>query len=93
VRAALNGVQRAYFCYPISPGLVQAARVARWSGEARSTVGSVSLFSAFNGPPQRRGSGQGNARRNPATGKQIKIPARLRFTSAKALKDSVADAR
>src|SRR5216683_3273030 len=24
VRAALNGVQRAYFCYPISPGLVQA---------------------------------------------------------------------
>src|SRR5260370_14652788 len=24
VRAALNGVQRAYFCYPISPGIVQA---------------------------------------------------------------------
>jgi NAD(P)H dehydrogenase (quinone) len=24
VRAALNGVQRAYFCYPVSPGLVQA---------------------------------------------------------------------
>ncbi len=24
VRAALSGVQRAYFCYPISPGLVQA---------------------------------------------------------------------
>src|SRR5260370_6763254 len=24
VRAALNGVQRAYFCYPLSPGLVQA---------------------------------------------------------------------
>src|SRR5713226_6882127 len=24
VRAALNGVQRAYLCYPISPGLVQA---------------------------------------------------------------------
>jgi NAD(P)H dehydrogenase (quinone) len=24
VRAALNGVQRTYFCYPISPGLVQA---------------------------------------------------------------------
>src|SRR5215510_15643661 len=23
VRAALNGVQRAYFCYPVSPGLVQ----------------------------------------------------------------------
>ena len=23
VRAALNGVQRAYFCYPISPGIVQ----------------------------------------------------------------------
>jgi NAD(P)H dehydrogenase (quinone) len=25
VRAALKGVQRAYFCYPINPGLVQAA--------------------------------------------------------------------
>ena len=25
VRAALSGVQRAYFCYPISPGIVQAA--------------------------------------------------------------------
>ena len=24
VRAALRGVQRAYFCYPISPGIVQA---------------------------------------------------------------------
>lgn len=36
VRAALNGVQRAYFCYPISPGIVQAtaqfAQAAKESG-------------------------------------------------------------
>ena len=36
VRAALNGVQRAYFCYPISPGLAQAtaqfAQAAREAG-------------------------------------------------------------
>jgi NAD(P)H dehydrogenase (quinone) len=36
VRAALSGVQRAYFCYPISPGLVQAtaqfAQAAREAG-------------------------------------------------------------
>jgi len=25
MRAALNGAQRAYFCYPIRPGIVQAA--------------------------------------------------------------------
>jgi nucleoid DNA-binding protein len=31
--------------------------------------------------------------RNPATGDQIKIPARTRFTPAKALKDSVLGAR
>jgi NAD(P)H dehydrogenase (quinone) len=35
VRAALNGVQRAYFCYPISPGLVQAtAQFAQAAKEA-----------------------------------------------------------
>ena len=35
VRAALNGVQRAYFCYPISPGIVQAtAQFAQGSKEA-----------------------------------------------------------
>ena len=36
VRAALSGVQRAYFCYPISPGLAQAtaqfAQAAREAG-------------------------------------------------------------
>src|SRR5258707_763541 len=35
VRAALNGVQRAYFCYPISPGIVQAtAQFAQAAKEA-----------------------------------------------------------
>src|SRR6266853_758966 len=35
VRAAVNGVQRAYFCYPISPGIVQAtAQFAQASKEA-----------------------------------------------------------
>jgi uncharacterized protein YbjT (DUF2867 family) len=35
VRAALSGVQRAYFCYPISPGLVQAtAQFAQAAKEA-----------------------------------------------------------
>src|SRR5262249_39460453 len=35
VRAALNGVQRAYYCYPISPGLVQAtAQFAQAAKEA-----------------------------------------------------------
>ncbi len=35
VRAALNGVQRAYFCYPLSPGLVQAtAQFAQAAKEA-----------------------------------------------------------
>src|SRR5262249_14510601 len=35
VRAAVNGVQRAYFCYPISPGLVQAtAQFAQAAKEA-----------------------------------------------------------
>jgi NAD(P)H dehydrogenase (quinone) len=35
VRAALNGVQRAYFCYPIGPGLVQAtAQFAQAAKEA-----------------------------------------------------------
>jgi len=35
VRAALNGVRRAYFCYPISPGLVQAtAQFAQAAKEA-----------------------------------------------------------
>jgi NAD(P)H dehydrogenase (quinone) len=35
VRAALNGVQCAYFCYPISPGLVQAtAQFAQAAKEA-----------------------------------------------------------
>src|SRR5215469_6559703 len=35
VRAALNGVQRAYFCYPINPGLVQAtAQFAQAAKEA-----------------------------------------------------------
>ena len=35
VRAALSGVQRAYFCYPINPGLVQAtAQFAQAAKEA-----------------------------------------------------------
>jgi uncharacterized protein YbjT (DUF2867 family) len=35
IRAALIGVQRAYFCYPISPGIVQAtAQFAQTSKEA-----------------------------------------------------------
>src|SRR3984893_13727827 len=35
VRAALSGVQRTYFCYPISPGLVQAtAQFAQAAKEA-----------------------------------------------------------
>ena len=35
MRAALNGVRRAYFCYPISPGLVQAtAQFAQAAKEA-----------------------------------------------------------
>ena len=35
VRAALSGVNRAYFCYPISPGLVQAtAQFAQAAKEA-----------------------------------------------------------
>ena len=35
LRAALNGVQRAYFCYPISPGLVQGtAQFAQAAKEA-----------------------------------------------------------
>src|SRR5499425_2624772 len=35
VRAALNGVQRAYFCYPINPGIVQAtAQFAQAAKEA-----------------------------------------------------------
>ena len=39
VRAALNGVQRAYFCYPISPGLVQAtAQFAQSAKEAGAEV-------------------------------------------------------
>ena len=39
VRAALSGVRRAYFCYPISPGLVQAtAQFAQAANEARVEV-------------------------------------------------------
>lgn len=39
VRAALNGVQRAYFCYPISPGIVQAtAQFAQAAQEAGVAV-------------------------------------------------------
>jgi uncharacterized protein YbjT (DUF2867 family) len=35
IRAALQGVQRAYFCYPISPGIVQAsAQFAQAAKEA-----------------------------------------------------------
>src|SRR6202045_3443963 len=35
VRAALSGVQRAYFCYPINPGLVQAT--AQFAQAAKET--------------------------------------------------------
>jgi len=39
VRAALSGVNRAYFCYPISPGIVQAtAQFAQAAKEARVEV-------------------------------------------------------
>ena len=39
VRAALNGVQRAYFCYPISPGIVLAsAQFAQAAKETRVEV-------------------------------------------------------
>jgi uncharacterized protein YbjT (DUF2867 family) len=34
VRAALQGVKRAYFCYPIAPGMVQATQFAQAAKEA-----------------------------------------------------------
>src|SRR5258708_3323965 len=48
VRAALNGVQRAYFCYPINPGLVQAtAQFAEAAKEAGvEAIVNMSMISA-----------------------------------------------
>src|SRR5260370_8626434 len=48
VRAALNGVQRAYFCYPINPGLVQAtAHFAQAAKEAGvEVIVNMSMISA-----------------------------------------------
>src|SRR6267142_144917 len=48
VRAALNGVQRAYFCYPINPGLVQAtAQFAQAAKEAGvEAIVNMSMISA-----------------------------------------------
>src|SRR6266478_8343957 len=48
VRAALKGVQRAYFCYPISPGLVQAtAQFAQAAKEAGvEVIVNMSMISA-----------------------------------------------
>ena len=45
MRAALNGVQRAYFCYPIRPGIVQAtpqfAQAAKEAGVEFGAIGAV----------------------------------------------------
>ena len=48
VRAALNGVRRAYFCYPINPGLVQAtAQFAQAAKEAGvEAIVNMSMISA-----------------------------------------------
>src|SRR5260370_30710953 len=48
VRAALSGVQRAYFCYPISPGIVQAAaQFAQAAKEAGvEAIVNMSMISA-----------------------------------------------
>ena len=48
VRAALNGVQRAYFCYPINPGLVQAtAQFAQAAKEVGvEAIVNMSMISA-----------------------------------------------
>src|SRR2546430_6248997 len=58
VRAALNGVQRAYFCYPINPGLVQAtAQFAQAAKEAGvEVIVNMSQISA-------RGDSKSNAAR------------------------------
>ncbi len=58
VRAALNGVQRAYFCFPISPGLVQAtAQFAQAAKEAGvEVIVNMSQISA-------RGDAKSNAAR------------------------------
>jgi NAD(P)H dehydrogenase (quinone) len=58
VRAALNGVQRAYFCYPINPGLVQAtAQFAQAAKEAGvEVIVNMSQISA-------RGDAKSNAAR------------------------------
>ncbi len=58
VRAALNGVQRAYFCYPISPGIVQAtAQFAQAAKEAGvEVIVNMSQISA-------RGDAKSNAAR------------------------------
>jgi NAD(P)H dehydrogenase (quinone) len=58
VRAALSGVQRAYFCYPISPGLVQAtAQFAQAAKEAGvEVIVNMSQISA-------RGDAKSNAAR------------------------------
>jgi len=58
VRAALNGVQRAYFCFPISPGLAQAtAQFAQAAKEAGvEVIVNMSQISA-------RGDAKSNAAR------------------------------
>ena len=53
VRAALNGVQRAYFCYPINPGVLQAtvqfAQAAKEAGV--EVIVNMSMISARSDAP------------------------------------------
>ena len=66
VRAALNGVQRAYFCYPINPGLVQAtAQFAQAAKEAGvEVIVNMSQISA-------RGDAKSNAARQHWLGERV----------------------
>ena len=66
VRAALSGVQRAYFCYPINPGLVQAtAQFAQAAKEAGvEVIVNMSQISA-------RGDAKSNAARQHWLGERV----------------------
>src|SRR5262249_773759 len=56
VRSALNGVQSAYFVYPLSPTLVQATVIfAQAAKEARVEI--VANMSQWNSRPSAKGSG------------------------------------
>src|SRR6266446_8907484 len=41
IRAAVQGVQRAYFCYPIRPGIIQATRSEEHTSELQSPCNLV----------------------------------------------------